>query len=78
MLLAGLGAGLLLVIGFGALTWLMIVRPLERLGPLVPCWWAAGEFRSRRCGWRRRDAAGVLAADARRMGVTMRARNGAY
>ena len=63
-MLAALGAGLLLVIGVGALSRLLLVRPVERLSRdalLV----AAGKP-GPALGWRRRDAIGSRGRDDRR------------
>jgi len=71
VVLAALGAGLLLVIGVGALSRLLLVRPVERLSRdalLV----AAGKP-GPALGWRRRDAIGSLAGTIDALGGTMRA-----
>jgi diguanylate cyclase (GGDEF)-like protein len=71
VLLAGLGAGLLLVIGVGGLARLLLVRPVERLSRsalLV----AAGKP-GPALGWRRRDAIGALAGSIDATGGTMQA-----
>ncbi len=71
VLLAGLGAGILLVIGVGALTWLLLVRPVERLSRHAMLVAARKPVVS--LGWRRRDAIGVLAGTIDSLGGTMRA-----
>src|SRR5215211_802138 len=71
VLLAGLGAGLLLVIGVGALGRILLVRPVERLSRsalLV----AAGKP-GPALGWRRRDAIGALAGSIDALGGTVQA-----
>src|SRR5829696_928779 len=71
VLLAGLGAGLLLVIGVGALGRILLVRPVERLSRsalLV----AAGKP-GPALGWRRRDVIGALAGSIDATGGTMQA-----
>src|SRR5215218_2475250 len=71
VLLAGLGAGLLLVIGVGGLARLLLVRPVERLSRsalLV----AAGKP-GPALGWRRRYAIGELAGSIDATGGTMQA-----
>src|SRR5215212_3845826 len=71
VLLAALGAGLLLVIGVGALSRLLLVRPVERLSRdalLV----AAGKP-GPALGWRRRDAIGSLAGAIDALGGNIRA-----
>src|SRR5919108_2027260 len=71
VLLAGLGAGVLLVIGVAALGWLLLVRPVERLSrsALLVATGKPGEP----LGWRRRDAIGVLAGSLDALGGTVRA-----
>ena len=71
VLLAGLGAGLLLVIGVGALPGCCIVRPVERLSRHAMLVAAGKPVVS--LGWRRRDAIGVLAGTIDALGGTMRA-----
>jgi len=71
VLLAGLGAGLLLVIGVGALSRLLIVRPIERLSAAALL--AAAGKPGPTLGWRRRDAVGVLAGALDALGGTIRA-----
>ena len=71
VLLAGLGAGLLLLIGVGVLSRLLIVRPVERLSQralLV----AAGKP-GPALGWRRGDAIGALAGSLDALGGTVQA-----
>src|SRR5829696_477996 len=71
VLLAGLGAGLLLLIGVGALARVLLVSPVEQLSRsalLV----AAGKP-GRALGWRRRDAIGALAGSIDAIGGTMQA-----
>jgi diguanylate cyclase (GGDEF)-like protein len=71
VLLAALGAGLLLVIGVGALSWLLLVRPIEQLSSRA-VQVVAGKPGAP-LGLRRRDAIGVLAGSIDAMGGTMRA-----
>src|SRR5829696_1052005 len=71
VLLAGLGAGLLLLIGVGALARVLLVSPVEQLSRsalLV----AAGKP-GPALGWRRRDAIGALAGSIDAIGGTMQA-----
>ena len=58
VLLAAGGAALLLIIGIGAMSARLIVRPVERLSRAAMCL-AAGKP-DPALGWRRRDAAGAL------------------
>ena len=74
VLLAGLGAGPLLVIGFGALTRLIVVRPVERLSSRALLIGSGNHAVA--LGWRRRDAVGILAGTLDRLGPTMRAQQG--
>jgi diguanylate cyclase (GGDEF)-like protein len=71
VLLAGLGAGLLLVIGVGVLSRLLLVRPLDRLSSRALLL-AAGKPGGT-LGWRRRDSIGVLAGSVDALGGTMQA-----
>jgi diguanylate cyclase (GGDEF)-like protein len=71
VMLAGIGAGLLLVIGVGALSWLLLVRPLERLSRSALL--LASGKPGTALGWRRRDAIGVLSGSIDALGGTMQA-----
>jgi diguanylate cyclase (GGDEF)-like protein len=71
VLLAGLGAGLLLVIGAGALCRLLVVRPVERLSGNALQLVAGKPVAA--LGWRRRDAIGALAGSIDALGGTMQA-----
>jgi diguanylate cyclase (GGDEF)-like protein len=71
VLLAGLGAGLLLVIGAGALCRLLVVRPIERLSGSALQLVSGKPVAA--LGWRRRDAIGALAGSIDALGGTMRA-----
>jgi diguanylate cyclase (GGDEF)-like protein len=71
VLLAGLGAALLLVIGVGALTWLLVVKPVEQLSRLATGLAAGKPGDSLHL--RRRDAIGVLAGSLDDLGGTMHA-----
>src|SRR5215213_4358387 len=71
VLLAALGAGLLLVIGVGALSRLLLVRPVERLSRNALL--VAAGTPGHALGWGRRDAIGSLAGAIDTLGGTMRA-----
>jgi diguanylate cyclase (GGDEF)-like protein len=71
VLLAGLGAGLLLLIGVGTLSWLLLVRPVERLSRNALLLAAGKPGQALR--WRRRDAIGLLAGAIDALGGTMQA-----
>jgi diguanylate cyclase (GGDEF)-like protein len=71
VLMTGLGGGLLLVIGVGALTWLLITRPVELLSRNAVL--LASGKPGVALGWRRRDAIGVLAGSIDALGGTMQA-----
>jgi diguanylate cyclase (GGDEF)-like protein len=74
VLLAGLGAGLLLVIGVGVLSWLLLVRPVERLSRSAMLLTAGTPGEP--LGWQRRDAIGALAGSIDAIGGTMQALQG--
>ena len=69
VMLAGLGAGLLLLIGVGALSWLLIVRPVERLSSRAAL--VSSGKPGEPLAWRRRDAIGVLGRSIDALGGTM-------
>jgi diguanylate cyclase (GGDEF)-like protein len=71
VLLAGVGAALLLIIGAGLLVWLLVVRPLERLSH--PALLLAAGRPGPPLGWRRRDSLGRLAGSIDALGGTVRA-----
>jgi diguanylate cyclase (GGDEF)-like protein len=71
VLLAGLGAGLLLVIGVGALGRILLVRPVERLSRSALLVVAGKPGPA--LGWRRRDAIGALAGSIDALGGTVQA-----
>ena len=73
VLLSALGAGLLLVIGFGALGRL-VTRPVERLAAHAAL--AAAGTPAVALGWRRCDAIGELARTLDALGPTVRALRG--
>ena len=74
VLLAGLGAALLLVIGIGALIFRFLTRPVERLSASALAL-AAGRPAAP-LGWHRRDATGVLAGSLDAIGGMMQALQG--
>jgi diguanylate cyclase (GGDEF)-like protein len=71
VLLAGVGAGLLLLIGFGILSWRLILRPVERISAraLLVATGKPGVA----LGWGRRDSIGALARSVDSLGGTMQA-----
>jgi diguanylate cyclase (GGDEF)-like protein len=71
ILLAGVGAALLLIIGVGALSRRLLVRPVQELSTA-----ATGLAAGRKCeplGWGRRDAVGTLAGSLDSLGSTLQA-----
>src|SRR5215207_3830947 len=71
VVLAAVGGALLLLIGLGTATWLLVVSPVERLSRSA-LMVAAGRPGTA-LGWRRRDAVGVLAGSVDALGGTVRA-----
>jgi diguanylate cyclase (GGDEF)-like protein len=71
VLLAGIGAAILLIIGIGVIARRLIVRPVERLAGAAMC--LAAGHPGPALGSRRRDAVGVLAGSLDALGGTMQA-----